>query len=190
MKAFYHDYRFWDILYSDMVSVIAAVAKNGVIGRAGRIPWDLPEDRVFFRTITWGKTVVMGRRTFDSIGRVLPGRRNIILTRRTGLQIPGAETAPDIDSACALFDGRPGEVFVIGGGEIYRLFLPRADRIYLTSIDKNYEGDIYFPQLDMAEWREVSSRQVPGTDPRPGYVFRALQRRDHPLDSPDQFLHI
>ena len=135
-----------------MITLILAVAANGVIGRDGAIPWHIPEDLKRFKALTLGKTVVMGRKTWDSLPRKpLPGRRNIVVTRQAGWQADGAERMP-LDGALNL----PGEVFVIGGAEIYRAALPRADRIELTEIDADFAGNAVF-RFDRAGWRSLDS---------------------------------
>jgi dihydrofolate reductase len=126
------------------VSLIAAVSKNGVIGREGRLPWNLPEDLKYFKEKTYGAPVIMGRKTYESIGRLLPGRKNIILSRRNDLIVPGAWLAQDLEAALLLTAGA-SEVFVIGGAEIYALALSSADRLYITEVDVEIEGDAVFP---------------------------------------------
>ena len=127
------------------ISLIAAVARNGVIGRDGGMPWHLPEELRHFKATTMGHTLVMGRRTFESIGRPLPGRETIVVTRNPGQSFEGCHTATSIDAALdlAVSLGRP--VFVAGGGEIYRQTLDRADVIHLTTIHTTVAGDVFFP---------------------------------------------
>jgi dihydrofolate reductase len=137
------------------VSLIAAVARNGVIGRDGRMPWHLPEDLKRFKALTMGHAIVMGRKTFDSIGRLLPGRRTIIVTRQRNYRVEGADVVHSIDDAIALARG-DDEVFVIGGGEIYVQALGRANRLHLTEIDATAEGDVHFPAIDRTQWHETS----------------------------------
>ena len=136
------------------VTLIAAVSSNGVIGAGGQLPWRLPEDLKFFKAQTLGHPVIMGRRTWESIGRPLPGRRNIIVSRNAGLVVTGAEVAPTLEDAIARCAGAP-EAFVIGGGDLYRAALPRATRIILTEIRKAFDGDTHFPEFDRREWREA-----------------------------------
>jgi dihydrofolate reductase len=142
-----------------LISLIAAMADNRVIGRAGAIPWDLPEDRRRFRKITWGHPVIMGRRTHESIGRPLPGRRNIVLSRQEGYFASGCIVAHDLASALEAA-GEAGEIFVCGGGELYREALPLAQRIYLTVVHMEAEGDTLFPELPAGEFREKERREV------------------------------
>ena len=142
------------------VSLIWAMSRNRVIGRNNRLPWKLPRDSAFFRTITMGKPVIMGRRTFESVGRPLPGRTNIVLTR-SGFAHDSARIVPDLDAALetaesqCLIDGIE-ECFVVGGANIYALALPHADRLYETLIDADIEGDTYFPPYDASEFTQVA----------------------------------
>jgi dihydrofolate reductase len=137
------------------VSLIAAVAANGVIGRDGRLPWHLPEDLKRFKALTMGHAIVMGRKTFDSIGRLLPGRRTIIVTRQRGYRADGATIVHSFEAAlnAARTDS---EVFVIGGGEIYAAALPHADRLHMTEIALDPDGDARFPAIDPSRWREIT----------------------------------
>jgi dihydrofolate reductase len=152
-----------------VISLVAAHARNRVIGAGNRLPWHLPEDLPRFKRLTMGAPVIMGRKTHESIGKVLPGRRNIVVTRQTGARFEGCEVAGSLEAALALAADAP-EVFVIGGAELYRLALPRADRLYLTLIDADYAGDAFFPEIDPAEWRETSR------EPRAGFAFVTYQR--------------
>jgi dihydrofolate reductase len=145
-----------------MISLIAAVAENGVIGRAGALPWRLRDDLKFFKEQTMGKALVMGRKTHESIGRPLPGRENIVLTRDPRARFAGCRTASSVQEALALAGDR--EVMVIGGAAIYRAFLPLAERIYLTEVKGAFEGDVHFPAWDPAEWTEVTRQSHPAGD--------------------------
>lgn len=145
------------------VSIIVARARNGVIGRQGALPWHLPADLRHFRETTMGKPVIMGRRTWESIGRALPGRRNIVVTRQQAYRPAGAEAVSSWDAAMALAGNVP-EVMVIGGAALYREALPYARRIYLTDVHAAVEGDTSFPDLDAGEWREVERRAMPPDD--------------------------
>ena len=135
------------------VSLIAAIGKNGVIGRGPDIPWRLPADQQRFKQITMGRPIIMGRKTHDSIGRPLPGRLNIVVTRQAGYTAPGCEVVSSLDAA--LERAGDGEAFVIGGSDLYRAALPRARRLYLTFVDLEPEGDVFFPPIDQREWREL-----------------------------------
>lgn len=138
-----------------MISIIVAIAKNGVIGDKNTLLWHLREDMIHFRTITSGHPVVMGRKTYDSIGRPLPKRTNVVITRDTELQIEGCTMAHSLTEAVEMFDSSE-EVFIIGGAQIYNQAMPLADRLYLTIIDKEYEGDSSFPEIDYNSWRQIS----------------------------------
>ena len=155
------------------ITLIAAVARNGVIGADGAMPWHLPEDFAFFKRTTMGHPLVMGRATFDAIGRPLPGRRSIVITRTRNWRHDGVEVAGSMPVALDLAaSGRGGdEVFVIGGGQIYRLAMPVADRLLITEVDLEPEGDVTFPRIDALEWVEVSR------DKRDGFSFVEYRRR-------------
>jgi len=144
------------------LSMIAAVAANGVIGKEGEMPWRLSTDLKRFRRLTTGKPVIMGRKTFASIGRPLPERTNIVVTRDTGFAAEGvnAVASPDEAVAQAAATGSD-EAMVIGGGEIYALFMPHADRLHVTHVAASPEGDTYFPEIDPAVWQPVSEEAVP-----------------------------
>lgn len=135
------------------VYLVAAVARNGVIGAKGAMPWHLPEDLKHFKKLTLGHPVIMGRRTWDSLPRALPGRENIVLTRSADRDIEGASVAASLHGALALCVGEP-TAFVIGGAEIYRMALPLCDGMVLTEIDRDYEGDTFFPPWDRGDFRE------------------------------------
>ncbi len=154
------------------VSVIAAVARNGVIGNQGKMPWRLPEDLKRFKAITMGHVLLMGRETYDSIGRPLPGRRTVVVTRQHGWSMPGVEVAHSIEGAFE--QAGDAEVFVAGGGDVYRQTIDRADRIYLTTIDRVVEGDTFFPWFDRSAFRVVEQESHP-EDPLP-FEFTTLER--------------
>jgi len=134
------------------VYLVAAVARNGVIGAEGRLPWQLPEDLRHFRKITLGHPVIMGRRTWESLGKPLPGRENIVISRRPGFAAPGASVAASIEGAIALCTGE-AVAFVIGGADVYAAALPLADGLVLTEIGADYAGDTRFPDWDRSAWR-------------------------------------
>lgn len=139
------------------VSLVVAMAHDGVIGRDGGMPWHLPAELKRFRAITMGKPIVMGRRTHDSIGRALPGRRNIVLSRDPAYRAAeGCEVFPSLDAALAVL-GDCEEVMIIGGATLYAEALPRATRLHLTEIDAELAGDTWFPAFDRNQWREVAS---------------------------------
>jgi dihydrofolate reductase len=154
------------------VTLILARADNGVIGRDGGLPWRLPADLKRFKALTMGKPMIMGRKTFDSFPAPLPGRRHIVLTRDAGWRAAGAEPAASIDEALAL--AGPGEVMVIGGAEVFALALPRADRIELTEVHLDAEGDIVVPRF--AGWHETGREEHAAESERPAYSFVTLER--------------
>lgn len=143
------------------ISLIAAVARNGVIGRDGGMPWHLPDELRRFKATTMGHTLVMGRRTFDGIGRVLPGRRTIVLTRDPAWQHADVEVAHSFPEAVSLA-GPADEVFVAGGAQVYAEALPYAHRLVITEVDDDPEGDTYFPEWDRSQWRETSREEHDG----------------------------
>jgi dihydrofolate reductase len=161
------------------VSIIAAVARNGTIGIDNRLPWRLPADLRRFKSLTMGHHLIMGRRTFESVG-ALPGRTTIVVSRRGAAGAPpGVEVAPSVAEALDLAR-RAGEdeAFVAGGGEIYRAALDYADRIYLTRIERSFAGDATFPDLDPDEWHEVEARRCEPDEKNPHpYSFVLLERR-------------
>ncbi|MDB5810691.1 MAG: dihydrofolate reductase [Betaproteobacteria bacterium] len=134
------------------VSLIVAMAKNRVIGANQGIPWHLPGELKMFKTITMGHHMIMGRNTWESIRRLLPGRTTVIVSRQADYQVPGAIVAATLDDALAAC-GNDEEIFVIGGAQLYTAALPRADRIYLTEVDAEVAGDTYMPVFDLQEWR-------------------------------------
>ncbi|MCL7940121.1 dihydrofolate reductase [Halomonas sp. ATCH28] len=163
------------------VAMIAAMAKNRVIGVDNQLPWYLPEDLRFFKRMTQAKPLVMGRKTYQSIGRPLPGRLNIVVTRDPDFAPEGVRVCHDLTSALRLADQQATidgveEIMVMGGAEIYAQALPFASRLYLTEVDIEVEGDARFPALDMAEWEEV--QRVPGepAEGQPAYHFVQYQR--------------
>ena len=143
------------------VTLIAAVGRNGVIGADNDMPWHLPEDFAFFKRTTMGHPMVMGRKTFDSIGRVLPGRRTIVVTRQQDWSHPDVETAHSLTEALALA-GPASEVFVCGGGQVYAEAMPWAQRLLITEVDQSPEGDVRFPALDPAQWQETAREDRDG----------------------------
>jgi len=156
------------------ITLIVARAENGVIGRDGRLPWRLPADLKRFKALTMGSAMVMGRRTFDSLPGLLPGRRHIVITRDTGWSAPGAEVAHSVDEALAI--AGDGPLFVIGGAEIFALFLPLAGRIELTEVIGDIPGDTVMPDPRGPDWREVWREEHGAEGDRPGYRFVTLAR--------------
>jgi len=148
------------------LSLIVAIAENGIIGKDGGLPWHISSDLKYFRKTTMGKPIIMGRKTFQSIGHPLPGRVNIVITRDTGFAAEGVITAHSLDMALEVGTSlalvkKIDEIMVIGGAEIYRLTLPDADRLYLTRVHGEVEGDTHFPALDPDNWLEYSSERFP-----------------------------
>jgi dihydrofolate reductase len=155
------------------VSLIVAMSVPGrVIGKGGKLPWHLPEDLAFFKKMTTGHAIIMGRKTWDEVGRPLPKRRNIVVTRQPALVLAGAETAPSLEAALAMAVTTDPEPFVIGGTEIFRSAIPLASRIYLTEVRQDVEGDVHFPELDDA-WEETERR----AGETPGVMFVTLDRK-------------
>jgi len=158
------------------LAIIAAVAANGVIGAGNRLPWRLPADLQRFRALTTGHAVIMGRRTWESIGRPLPGRQNIVVTRGHDATPAGAETAASLDEALARVR-MPAPAFCIGGGALYREALPRAATMYLTEIARDFAGDAHFPPFDRRDWKETA-REPGGAAGGDGfeYAFATYER--------------
>lgn len=158
------------------LSLVVAMSINNVIGRDGVLPWNLPSDLRHFRRITSGKTVIMGRKTWNSLHtKPLPHRNNIVITRNKDFLAEGGMVAYSLDMALGLASDSV-EVMVIGGQEIYQLAIPRANRIYLTTIQDSYDGDAYFPNLNPSEWEEVGREDHPADGGFPSYSFLTLER--------------
>jgi dihydrofolate reductase len=159
------------------ISLVAAVAANGVIGRDGRLPWHLPEDLKRFKALTMGHHIVMGRKTYESIGRLLPGRTSVIVTRSRDYAVPGAIVASSLEDAVAQCAG-DDEIFVIGGAQIYAAALPSADRLYLTLIHSDVQGEVRFPAWDAQAWVLRSSEAL-APEPVSGAAveYRVYERR-------------
>ena len=163
------------------ISIIVAMAENRVIGRAGGLPWRIPGDLRRFKEVTMGKPIVMGRRTYQSIGRPLPDRPNIVITRDETFQAEGLHVVHGFDQALekAAQLVNDGEVIIIGGAEIYRMALESASRLYLTEVHENAEGDTHFPNFDRSRWQEISRDDHPNADgDAPGHSFIVLERID------------
>jgi dihydrofolate reductase len=163
-----------------LVSQVVAMARDGVIGRDNAMPWHLPDDLKHFKTLTMGKPMLMGRKTFAAIGKPLPGRTSLVLTRDPSWQAPNVIAVRSIDDAFQKIGDAP-ELCVVGGAEIYRLTLPLTRRIHLTRIHANIPGDTVFPALDISEWRETERIEHPA-DERHAYAmtFSTLERRNAP----------
>ncbi len=159
------------------VSFIVAMAKNRVIGANQSIPWHLPGELKMFKTITMGHHIVMGRKTWESIGRLLPGRTTVIVTRQSGYEVPGAVIVPTMEAAIAAC-GSDDEIFVIGGAQIFAATLQRADRMYLTVVDADVDGDTYMPEIDMSQWRPGEETAHAADDRNPyGYKLTVYDRK-------------
>lgn len=159
------------------LALIAAMAQNRVVGVDNKLPWHLPEDLKYFKRITTGKAVIMGRKTYESIGRPLPNRTNIVITRSAEFSAPGIEVVNSLDAAIELAENvslinAVDEVMVIGGAQIYEAALPQADRLYLTHVHANVEGDAYFPDVDMGRWKELGREDYDASETNPyNYSF-------------------
>ncbi|MFM5566017.1 type 3 dihydrofolate reductase [Aeromonas veronii] len=161
------------------ISMIAAMAHDRVIGKDNQMPWHLPADLAHFKRVTLGKPVLMGRKTFESIGRPLPGRRNLVISRNPGYQADGIEVVGSVEAALALLAGSSvEELMVIGGGHLYAEMLPSADCLYLTRIDLAVEGDTRFPAFDDGQWQRIDCESHPADEKNPHpYSFETWQRR-------------
>ncbi len=162
-----------------LISMIAALSTNGVIGRDNKLPWHLPEDLKYFKKVTMGKSLLMGRKTYESIGRPLPGRTNIVLSRQQQFAAPGVIIVHSTEQALAEA-GRTGatELMVIGGEDVYRTMLPLARRLYLTRVDLKVEGDAFFPPLEPGQWLEVSRHDVAANGDTCAYSFVVLEMKN------------
>ena len=160
------------------VSMIVAMADNRVIGRDGELPWRIPGDLKYFKEMTLGKAIIMGRKTWDSLGRPLPGRPNIVITREVTFKAEGATVTYSLEHALEAAGKLSGndEVMIIGGAEIYRQALPLVDRIYLTVVHAKPDGDALLDPLDDNSWQEIDRREFPAEDDTPAYDLTVLQR--------------
>lgn len=159
-----------------MISLVVAASENNVIGAQGELPWRLSGDLKRFKALTMGKPIVMGRKTYESIGRPLPGRQNIVISRQTDFKADGCDVVPSIDAAIAAA-GDAEEIMIIGGSYIYQEFLPRAGRIYLTSVQASVAGDVHLPELAADEWHEVAREEYAADDANDyDVVFTILDR--------------
>jgi len=161
-----------------LLSAITAVAENNVIGKNNSLPWRLPADMRYFKNTTMGHAVIMGRKTYDSFGKALPGRTNIVVTTRSGLTLPDAVVVHSVEEAVAKArETEPSEAFVLGGAQIYGEMLPITDRIYLTRIFESFEGDAFFPRLEPGDWKLASEeRHEPDEKNRYAYSFQLWKR--------------
>lgn len=168
---------------SARISIIVAVAENGVIGRHGDLPWRLPDDLRRFKELTMGKPVIMGRRTWESLGRPLPGRRNIVVSRTPAFAAAGAEVAHTLPDALQRAADEP-DVFVIGGAQLYAEALTLAHRLYVTRVHATVEGDVFFPRWRPEDWTEIASTPHPADARHPyAFTFHVYKSRRNPLDA-------
>ncbi len=164
------------------LSLIAALGENRVIGVDNSMPWHLPADFKYFKATTLGKPIIMGRKTWDSLGRPLPGRLNLVVSRQAGLQLEGAEVFASLEAALvraeqwALEQGA-SELMLIGGAQLYTQGLEQADRLYLTRVALSPEGDAWFPQVDEGQWKLVSDESHPAADGKPAFSFEVWEKR-------------
>lgn len=157
------------------ISLIVAMAKNRTIGIDNTLPWRCPEDLKHFKALTMGHHMIMGRKTFDSIGKPLPGRTTVVVTRNPELKIEGCVMAHSLQEAIAACEG--DEIFVVGGAEIYTQALPLADTLYISEIQQDVEGDAWFPEFDKSDWKEVARDQRSQSEPQPlEYHFVTYRR--------------
>ena len=161
------------------ISFIVAAGENNVIGRDNQLPWHLPTDMKYFKNTTWGLPVIMGRKSFEALGKPLPGRRNVVVTRNLQWTAPGVETATGIREAIEMArSSDTKEIFITGGGEIFKQAMPLATRIYLTRVHGTFEGDAFFPELDHGDWEMVRSVET-GPDEKNAFAlsFQVWERR-------------
>jgi dihydrofolate reductase len=159
-----------------LISLVVGMARNHVIGRDNALPWRLPADLTHFKAVTWGKPILMGRKTFESIGKPLPGRANLVLTRDRGWRVEGVIVVHSLDEALERVQDAP-ELAGIGGADVFRLLMPLASRIYLTRIDADIPGDTVFPPIDHSQWVEIETRQLAADERNAfGMTFVTLER--------------
>jgi len=161
-----------------IISLVVAAATNNAIGKDGKMPWYLPNDLKHFKNVTWGMPVVMGRKTFESLGKVLPGRKNIVITRQAGWDVAGTVAVQKIDDALFVAKATDAkEVMIIGGGEIYKTLFDKANRIYLTRVEAEPEADTFFPSLKPQEWHLVSQKNYEADEKNAyNYSFQVWER--------------
>jgi dihydrofolate reductase len=160
-----------------IVTMVVAIGENNAIGKNNELLWYLPKDLRHFKTITSGHTVIMGRKTFESVGKPLPKRRNIIITRNTEFAVEGAEVVHTIEDALELCKADE-EVFIIGGAEIYKMAMQHTDKIYLTVVHENFEADAFFPEIDWNLWTETAAeKHLPDEKNNLSFTFSTLERK-------------
>ena len=159
-----------------LISLIVVMSSNRVIGNRGEIPWKIPGEQKMFKEITMGHSMIMGRKTFDAIGRALPGRTNIVVTRQADFQAPGCKVVHDLKAALEACPPAEDEVFIIGGGQIYDETIAIADRIYLTVVPREVAGDTYFSEFDEADFKVIKSDFIDAAEPYHFYIYERLRR--------------
>ncbi|MEK5442164.1 MULTISPECIES: dihydrofolate reductase [unclassified Fredinandcohnia] len=160
-----------------MISLLVAMDRNQLIGKNNDLPWRLPADLAYFKRVTMGHTIIMGRKTYDSIGRPLPGRENIIVTRDTSYKAEGCKVIHSIEEIVKMNQQTDQELFVIGGAEIFKEILPHSDRLYITEINKEFEGDTYFPAFEKDKWKVISREQGIKDEKNPyDYTFLVYEK--------------
>lgn len=167
-----------------IISLIVAAAENNVIGKNNQLPWHLPADMKYFKQTTAGHTVIMGRGTFESLGKPLPGRTNIVITRQQHFKAPGCTIVGSIADAISYAkENGTAETFIIGGGEVFRQSMSLAHRIYLTRIFHSFDGDTFFPELNTDEWKMISEeRHQPDEKNKYAFAFQLFEKRNDPGD--------
>ena len=159
------------------LSIVVAMDENRLIGKDNKLPWHLPADLAYFKKITTGKSIVMGRKTYDSIGRPLPNRRNIVISRNSKTLITGCEVLTSIDEVLSTTKDED-EVMIIGGASLCEQLLPQVSRLYITKIEGEFDGDVYFPEYDESDWRQVSCEyHLPDDSNQHAYHFLVLERQ-------------
>lgn len=166
-----------------IVSLLLAASENNVIGKNNQLPWHLPDDLKYFKNMTWGLPILMGRKTFDSIGKPLPGRKSIVITRDNNWHQDGVERVHSLVEAIQKgTDLGAKEIFVIGGAEIFNSALPIANRIYLTRIHHDFDGDVFFPEIDTQEWECVASRFCAADEKNAfDHTYQVWERKQEPV---------
>nr|WP_304219848.1 dihydrofolate reductase [Fredinandcohnia onubensis] len=160
-----------------MISLLVAMDKNQLIGKDNDLPWRLPADLAYFKRVTMGHPIIMGRKTYDSIGRPLPGRENIIVTRDTSYEAEGCKVIHSIEEIVKMNEQTDQELFVIGGAEIFKEILPHSDRLYITEINEEFKGDTYFPAFDKVEWKVISEEKGIKNEKNPyDYTFLVYEK--------------
>lgn len=167
-----------------IISMVVAIGENRVIGRDGGLPWHIPSDLKLFKQTTMGKPIVMGRKTWESLGRPLPGRPHVVITRDRSYEALGASVVHDLDQALSVAYGmavalKEEEIMIIGGAEIYRLAMAKADRLYLTEVGLSPHGDAFFPEFDVDQWQEISRTAFPSSDNAASYSFVIREKCSH-----------